>query len=202
MVGRYCTALMRPTVTLLVLALACWLAAITAAGTAAMAAFTALPKLGVSVAGVEAFFAGDTVEMGRYAAGRMLAPVFMASDWVQFTMAAASVSCTVRLVRTGAFRGWRTARVAFIACVAVAAALLAWRAWTAPAMNGELLSYWDAVEARDATAAADAKARFDGMHRAADAMFRTSLFVVLGAIAVLPGALLPTPSPGPAPKDA
>jgi hypothetical protein len=188
---------MRPTVTLLTLALACWLASIAAAGAAAMAAFASLPKMGISVSGVEAFFSGNTGEMGRYAAGRMLAPVFTASDWVQFTMAAASVSCTVRLVRTGALRGWRPMRVTFIACVAVAAAMLAWRAWSAPTMNAELLTYWNAVEAQDASAAADARARFDGMHRAADTVFRASLFLVLGAIASLPGALLPAPSPMP-----
>lgn len=182
---------MRPTATLLAVALACWFAAIAAAGTAAMAAFASLPRMGISVGGVEAFFGGDTAEMGRWAAGRMLAPVFTASDWVQFSMAAAAVTCTVRLVRCGGFRGVRAFRVAFVACVAFAAVLLAWRAWTAPAMNAELFSYWKAVEEGDREAAATARVAFDGMHRVADAAFRVTLFLVLGAIAALPAALLP-----------
>lgn len=182
---------MRLTAALLSVALACWFAAIAAAGAAAMAAFTSLPRMGITMPTVDAFFAGDTAEMGRWAAGRMLAPVFTASDWVQFTMAAATVTCTVRLVRCGGFRGVRAFRAAFVACVAIAAALLAWRAWTAPAMNAELFSYWKAVEDGDREAAATARAAFDGMHRGADAAFRVTLFLVLGAIAALPTALLP-----------
>ena len=185
---------MRPTATLLSVALACWFAAIVAAGAAAMAAFGSLPRMGIRVPAVEAFFEGDSTEMGRWAAGRMLAPVFTASDWVQFTMAAATVTCTVRLVRCGGFRGMRAFRVAFIACVAAAAALLAWRAWTAPAMNAELFAYWKAVEDGEREAATTARATFDGMHRAADAAFRVTLFLVLGALASLPAALMPGPA--------
>ena len=182
---------MRPTATLLSVALACWFAAIAAAGAAAMAAFGSLPRMGISIPAVEAFFDGDPAEMGRWAAGRMLAPVFTASDWVQFTMAAATVTCTVRLVRLGGFRGLRAFRTAFIGCIAVAAALLAWRAWTAPAMNAELFAYWKAVEDGDRDAAATARAAFDRMHGGADAVFRVNLFLVLGAIAALPAALVP-----------
>jgi hypothetical protein len=181
----------RPTATLLLLALAAWLATLTAAGASAMAAFTSLPKMGVSVAGTEEFFAADTSEMGRYAAGRMLAPVFMTSDWVQFACSALAVGCTVRMARLGAFGGHRLARLALFAAVGTAALLLAFHAWRAPAMNADLLAYWQAIAAGDRDAAAAAKASFDGAHRIADGGFRATLVAVLVALAAFPAALLP-----------
>ncbi|MEY4810745.1 MAG: hypothetical protein RI986_1083, partial [Planctomycetota bacterium] len=66
---------MRTTATILLFALSVWLSVILATGVAAMGAFGALPKLGISVAGTEGFFAGDTAEMGRFAAGKMLQPL-------------------------------------------------------------------------------------------------------------------------------
>lgn len=184
---------MRPTATLLLLALASWAAVIVAAGVAAMAAFRALPALGVSVAGTEDFFSGDTAEMGRYAAGRMLQPVFAATDWAQFAVSSLSVGCTVRLARLGGFRGGAWARRALVAAVACAAALLAWRAWAAPAMNADLSAYWDAVARSDADAARAARASFDAAHRTADAAFRVQLALVAAALAVFVPALLPQP---------
>lgn len=186
---------MRPTATILLLALVVWVAAIAAAGAAAMGAFGSLPRLGVSVSGTEAFFSGDTAEMGRYAAGRMLAPVFMLSDWLQIGASSLCVACTVRLARLHGMPGAAWARRALVACVAIAACLMACRAWTAPGMNADLLAYWQAVEAGDRDAAAAARASFDAAHRTADTLFRVTFFVVLGAIAVLPTALLPTHSP-------
>ena len=182
---------MRPTATLLVLALAAWLAALAAAGTAAMAAFTALPRMGISIAGTEAFFAGDSAEMGRYAAGRMLTPVFLTGDWIQFTASALSVGCAVRLGRLGGFRGMRPAAVAFGISLGASALLLAWRAWSAPGMNADLLAYWTAVESGDRAAADAAKASFDAAHRTADAAFRAQAVTVAAALALLPASLLP-----------
>ena len=182
---------MRPTATLLLLALAAWLATLAAAGTAAMAAFTALPKMGLAVAGTEDFFASDPAEMGRYAAGRMLAPVFLTADWIQFACSAVAVGCTVRMARLGAFAGHRAARLALFAAVAVAALLLAFHAWRAPGMNADLLAYWQAIAAGDREAAAAAKSAFDAAHRVADGGFRATLVAVLVAIAAFPAALVP-----------
>jgi hypothetical protein len=50
------------------------------------------------------------------------------------------------------------------------------------------------VEDGDREAATTARAAFDGMHRAADAAFRVTLFLVLGALASLPAALMPGPA--------
>ena len=182
---------MRPTATILLLALVAWVAAIAAAGAAAMGAFGALPKLGISVSGTEAFFSGDTAEMGRYAAGRMLAPVFLLSDWVQIGASSLCVACTVRLARLHGMHGAPWARRALVACVAVAASLMAYRAWTAPGMNADLVAYWQAVEAGDRDASMAARSSFDAAHRTADTLFRVNFFVVLAAVAVLPAALLP-----------
>lgn len=181
---------MRPTAALLVLALATWLAAIAAVGVAAMAAFGTLPHMGISVAGAEAFFGGDTAEMGRHAAGRMMGPVFMTADWVQFTASALTVGCTVRLRRLHGFRGESWASVLLFAAVGTAAVLLAWRAWTAPPMNADLVAYWQAVEAGDREAAASAKEAFDAAHRVADRLFRVQGAAVACALAILPMALL------------
>ena len=186
---------MRPTATLLLVALAAWLAAIAAAGASAMAAFSALPRMGISVAGTEAFFAGDTAEMGRYAAGRMMAPLFLTADWVQFTASSLAVGCAVRIGRLGGFRGLRPATWAFAVALGTSALLLAWRAWTAPAMNADLLAYWNAVEAGDRETAAAARASFDAAHRLADGAFRIQAITVAAALALLPVALLPA-APG------
>lgn len=186
---------MRPTATVLLLALVAWVAAIAAAGTAAMGAFASLPRLGISVSGTEAFFSGDTAEMGRYAAGRMLAPVFMLGDWVQIGASSLCVACTVRLARLHGMLGAAWARRALVACVAVAASLMAYRAWTAPGMSADLLAYWQAVEAGDRDAATAARSSFDAVHRTADALLRVSFFVVLGAITVLPAAIVPAHPP-------
>lgn len=186
---------MRPTATLLLVALAAWLAAIASAGAAAMAAFSSLPGMGLSVAGTEVFFAGDTADMGRYAAGRMLAPLFMSSDWVQFTASSLAVGCAVRLGRLGGFRGMRAAAWGFGFALASSALLLAWRAWSAPAMNADLIAYWNAVEAGDRDAAAAARASFDAAHRVADTVFRAQALAVAASLALLPAALLPAAPP-------
>lgn len=182
---------MRPTATILLLALVTWFATLAATGVAAMSAFSTLPKLGVTVSGVEGFFGDDTAEMGRYAAGRMLGPVFMTADWVQFACSALAVGCTVRLARFGALAGARPARLALLGAVGIAAALLAIHAWRAPAMNGDLLAYWQAIGAGDRDAASAAKASFDASHRSADAGFRATLVAVLVAIAAFPAATVP-----------
>lgn len=182
---------MRPTATLLLLALVTWFATLVAAGCAAMAAFSTLPKLGVTVSGVEAFFGDDTAEMGRYAAGRMLAPVFLTVDWVQFACSALAVGCTVRLARCGALRGARLARFALFGGVGTAAVLLAFHAWRAPAMNADLLAYWQAIGAGDRDAAAAARASFDEAHRVADAGFRMTIVAVIVAIAAFTAATVP-----------
>lgn len=190
---------MRPTATLLLLALVAWFATIAAAGAAAMAAFRALPALGISVAGTEAFFAGDTQEMGRFAAGRMLHPLFGAADWVQFGASSVCVGCTVRLARLRGLRGSAWARWTLAGSVACAAVLLAWRAWGAPAMDADLLAYWEAVERGDADAARTARSSFDAAHAAADAGFRAQLALVLAAIVAFVPATVPSARPAAGP---
>ncbi|MCX5641031.1 MAG: hypothetical protein NT059_09510 [Planctomycetota bacterium] len=184
---------MRTTATILFIALAVWFAVIMGTGAAAMGAFGALPKLGISVAGTEGFFAGDTAEMGRFAAGKMMQPLFMAGDWVQFAASALTVGCTVRLARLGGLNGMRWARAMLFACVAGAALILAWRAWSGPAMTFDLLAYWDAVAANDREAATAARARFDSAHVVADAGFKVQLVCVFGALLCLVPALLAAP---------
>ena len=192
---------MRFSITVLVVALAVWLAAIVSAGAAAMAAFGSLPRQGITVADAAPYFAGDTVEMGRFAAGRMLQGVFLAGDWVQYAAAALAVGSTVRLLRLRGLGGLRAARVALAVLVGAAAAILAWRAWSMPAMTTDLLAYWDGVLANDHPAAEAAKARFDGAHRAAEAGLQLQLWLVLAALpaavlAALPATVAPRTEDG------
>ena len=182
---------MRPTATLLLLALVAWVAALASAGAAAMGAFATLPKIGISVAGTEAFFAGDTAEMGRHAAGRMLAPVFLLSDWVQIGASSLSVACTVRLARLRGMRGAPWARRILVACVGAAACLMAWRAWTAPGMNADLLAWWQAIADGDRAGADAARTSFDAARRIADTLHRITLGAVLLGTAAFPAALIP-----------
>jgi hypothetical protein len=185
---------MRPTATLLLLALAAWLAILAAVGAAAMGAFGSLPHQGISVAGVEGFFAGSTEEMGRYAAGRMMQPLFALADWVQFGASALTVGCTVRLARLGGFRGPSWARGGLYAAVGAAAVLLAIRAWTAPGMDADLHAYWEAAQAGDHAAADAARASFDVAHRAADGGMKAQLVAVGAALVLLTWALVPAPA--------
>lgn len=194
---------MRATASILLLALALWLATIAAVGTAAMAAFASLPKMGIQIESVRPFFGADTAEMGRYAAGHMLQPVFQAGDWVQYALAAASVSCTLRLLRAGGASGApRWAGALLLALVAAAAALLAWRAWSMPAMQADLARYWSAVEANDPATATAAKASFDAAHRTAEAGYNAQLLLVLLAIPAALLAVMPARMRAPAPATA
>ena len=185
---------MRPTAAVLLLSLATLLAAIASAGVGAMSAFRSLPQMGITVAGTEEFFEGRTEDMGRYAAGRLMQPVFLTSDRVQFAFSALAVGCTVRLARLGGLRGAAWARWLLMACVAVGAAALAVRAAISPGMNADLLAYWDAVAAGERMLAAEAMARFDAGHRLADALYKVQLFAVLGALATFVLALVPAPA--------
>lgn len=183
---------MRVTSTILLIALAIWLSVIVAAGAAAIANFSTLPKLEISVQGTEAFFASNSEEMGKFAAGRALQPLFMASDWVQFAVSSIVVGCTLRLARLGDLHGPKWARVALMTSVVAAATLLAFRAWTAPSMNADLSIYWAGVMANDHAIADEARAQFDIAHRTADAVFKMQGIAVLGAlISLLPALLQP-----------
>lgn len=188
---------MRPTATLLLIALTAWLAALAAVGTAAMGAFGSLPQQGISVAGTEAFFAGNTQDMGRYAAGRLMQPLFALGDWVQFATSALTVGCTVRLARLHGLRGPRWARGGLFVAVGTAAVLLAARAWTAPGMDADLRAYWDAVAAGDHAAADAARASFDLAHRAAEGGMKAQLAAVAAALVLLLWALLPASTESP-----
>ena len=185
---------MRPTAAVLLLSLATLLAAIASAGVGAMSAFRTLPQMGITVAGTEEFFEGRTEDMGRYAAGRLMQPVFLTSDRVQFAFSALAVGCTVRLARLGGLRGSAWARWLLMACVATGAVALAVRAAAAPGMNADLLAYWDAVAAGERMIAAESLARFDAGHRLADALYKVQLFAVLGAMAAFVPALMTAPA--------
>ena len=64
-------------------ALALWLAALLASGAVAIAAFTTLPDLELATPTTSRFFGDDTEAAGRYLAGFVTNPVFLASDRVR-----------------------------------------------------------------------------------------------------------------------
>lgn len=182
---------MRLCASILLIALACWLAVITAAGATAIASFTGLPRLGITVPQVQPFFGQDTAEMGRWAAGHVLQPVFVVGDWVQYVMAALAVGCTARMVRTRGYAGARWAAMTLLLVVAASAAILAWRAWSMPAMTEDLLAYWNAVEQNDAATAAAARLRFDAAHHAAETGLNAQFVLVLLALPLAVLTLVP-----------
>ena len=75
--------------TLLLTLLTVWIAAMFASGVVAIAAFTSLPDLELSTPAAEAFYGDDTEGVGRYVAGFVTNPVFVASDRIRSVAAIA-----------------------------------------------------------------------------------------------------------------
>jgi hypothetical protein len=193
---------MRLTFALCLLALALWLAAAVAPGAAAVSAFRVIPTLGVSIPALDGYFGGDSVDAGRYVAGRMLQPLFDATDWVQISAAALTASTLFRLWRLGHLKGPTWLRALAMAAVVAAGALFGVRLAMGGHMRTELLAYWSAIDAADRPAAELAKASFDADHRLAERLSSAQLAALLAAIGLVAAAAIPGESRAPITRTA
>jgi hypothetical protein len=185
---------MRLSVVLLWLSLVVWCAAAAVPGAAAMAAFATLPREGLAVPRLAATLGQDSDRAGRYAAGRMLQPLFDATDGVQMLAGALAITMLLRLWRLRAFTEPRWLGVCAVVLVLAAGAALAARLSLASGLRANLHAYWQALEkgdAPDAPAALDAKAAFDADHRVAERLSSTGLLLQLATVAVAAAALAP-----------
>lgn len=182
---------MRMTVVLLWLSLLTWCAAAVLPGAAAVAAFGTLPRVGLSVPRLDAMLASDPERAGRYAAGRMLQPLFDATDSVQMLAAAVAVTTLLRVWRLRGFASPRWLGTGAVCLVLVAGGVLAVRLSLATTLRGNLHAYWSALESGDAPAASAAKESFDADHRVAERLSSLGVTALLAGIAATAAALAP-----------
>lgn len=163
------------------LALVTWTTAIAIPGAAAMIAFTRLPPLGITMAGTEAYFAGDAEASGRFVAGFVANPLFAASDVVCF--AAAAVAWIAMLGTRFRPCGEGFGRILAVIAVTLATVVLGWYLFLIGPPLAESLGTWrDAVLADDRPAAEAAWAIFDPLHEHASLALRIELVLLIVAI--------------------
>lgn len=163
------------------LALVAWIAAMIAPAVAAMVAFPRLAEFGVVLPGSEAYFVDDAAAAGRFVAGYVTNPIFVASDRVRLI---AAVAAWGAILVTGARPDGR-GRAAIVATLAVglASIVLAWSlAMVAPPLAAELEAWRVAVLADVPDAATQAKAAFDPLHEQASTLMKAELLLVLAAV--------------------
>ncbi len=180
------------------LALVAWVAAIIAPAAAAMVAFPRLPELEVSIPATQAYFVDDPDAAGRFVAGYVTNPIFVAADGVRLVVVV--LVWTAMLLSAGdPSGGGRLATGATIA-IAIASTLLVVSLVTVSGPLAEALDQWRvAVFDGDRDAAGLAKAAFDPLHERASALMKSELACVLATI-VLSGAASAVPA-RPEPKS-
>lgn len=168
------------------LAVVAWIAAITAPGAAAMVAFTRLPELEVAIPSTMSYFEGDPEAAGRFVAGFVTNPIFVAGDSIRLGAALLAWSAIIVTVARPVGRG-RATLVATL-CLAIASVTLAASLMFVSGPLAESLEAWrTAVFADDRTSADAAKAIFDPLHEQASRLMQTELILLL--IAAIAGGI-------------
>ena len=163
------------------LALVTWTAAIAIPGAAAMIAFTRLPRLGVTMDGIQDYFAGDPEAAGRFVAGFVTNPLFMASDVACFV---AAIVAWVAMIGTR-FRPCGRGFGLLLAVIAVmlTTLVLGWYLlFVGPPLGSSLMAWREAVLANDRVAAEAAWAIFDPLHQTASRLLGIEMILLLVAI--------------------
>ena len=170
-----------------ILAAGWWLALVTGTtaiaipGAAAMIAFTRLPRLGVTMEGTQDYFAGDPEASGRFVAGFVTNPLFLASDVACFVAAIVAWAAIIgtRFRPCGQGMGRRLAVMAVI----LATLVLGWYLLlVGPPLGDSLMAWREAVLANDRSAAEAAWAVFDPLHQTASRLLGIEMFLLLSAI--------------------
>lgn len=176
------SAFMRVAAALFWLSLVVWFAAAVAPGAAAASVFATVPRMPISIAEIDPYFAQDSKELGRFVAGRAIQPLFDATDWVQMIAAAMCVSTSLRLWRMRGFAGVRWMSSVAVGLVLAAAVLFAIRLLQTNAMRADLAVYWQAVVDLDRTVGVLAKERFDQSHRVVERLASLQVASLLAAV--------------------
>lgn len=165
---------------------------IAAPGAAAMAAFRALPRLGIDLPEYRAYAGGDGAVMGRVAAGFVLEDLFRITTWTSAALSAAAGVAWIAAMFAGAaaLRPW-PARVALVAMiVAIGSAGLS--QFEEPALTESLARYRELARSGDRGRADDARAAFDRLHRSAERQRQVQLGATLAAIGAAAASLAAT----------
>ena len=166
------------------LGLTIWVAALASGGVAAIGVFTTLPAMGLRISEFEPHLGDDTREHGRLAGGKVMEPIFTATDYVQCATATITCIALALILMMNRRAAKRPANLVRTTCIGIAAALLVYHMIDlAPGMNRELRAYWSAARQVDHDAAKEHKASFDANHPTADALYKARLMLLLIAVA-------------------
>ncbi|MHC5025834.1 MAG: hypothetical protein ACYTGR_03635, partial [Planctomycetota bacterium] len=162
------------------LCLAAWLSVLVAAAISATFTFAVLTHLDIDVSGLPWT---DSADHGRYAAGRVMEPIFFTVDLMQ-VIAAGGLVITLLARAIMQDPPWRGS-LGLLRTIAVAIALGSFggrAVLLTPKMNTELRAMWGAAEAGDIDTANVHRAAFDRYHPTASRLYQVTLFAVFGTI--------------------
>ena len=165
------------------LALAVWLALLVSAGVSAVAVFTTLGEMDLSLPAYAAFQPDESEVPNAHAhlaAGHILEPVFTLVDLAQFAVIPVLIIALVAQLAVFKLPLRRPANLVRITCIVIAAGLFAIHAFTrAPQMNRDLHAYWDAAQQGDIAAALEHREAFNRQHPTAEAVLNVTLLLVV-----------------------
>ncbi len=178
------------------LALAVWLAVLVTAGVSAIAVFTTLGEMDVSLSAYAAFEPDESDVPNAHAhlaAGHVLEPVFTLVDFVQFAMIPLMLITLVAQFTVFKQKIRRPANLIRTGCIVIAAGLFAFHALgRAPQMNRDLHAYWKAAQLGDLTTALEHRAAFNRRHPTAEAVLNATFLLVV--VATFASAVAMTPA--------
>ena len=177
------------------LALTIWLAVLVTAGVSAVAVFTTLGEMDVSLEAYAAFEPDESDVPNAHAhlaAGHVLEPVFTLVSFVQFAVIPLMLITLIAQFTVFQQKIRRPANLIRTACIVIAAGLFAFHALArAPQMNRDLNAYWDAAKDGSVTAALEHRAAFNRRHPTAEAVLNGTLLLVVLATFASAAAMTP-----------
>ena len=178
------------------LALTAWLAVLVTAGVSAIAVFTTLGEMDVSLSAYAAFEPDESEVPNAHAhlaAGHVLEPVFTFVDYVQFAMIPLIFITLVAQFTVFKQKIRRPANLIRTGCIVIAAGLFAFHAFArAPQMNRDLQDYWAAAQQGDLATALKHREAFNRRHPTAEAVLNATLLLVV--VATVASAIAMTPA--------
>jgi hypothetical protein len=173
------------------LALTSWVSVLVAAAAGAVAAFSTLPGMRVSL---EEYARFDPDQHGRLAAGIVAGPLFEYGDPVQLVACGLVVlSLILQLHGSGPLRR-RPANMVRVVCIGLVAAALLIRVMAImPRMNATLADYRQAAADGRVEEARQRREEFNRMHGPVSMVFGASLVLLIVAVAASGAALSGSP---------
>ena len=177
------------------LALTIWLAVLVTAGVSAVAVFTTLGEMDVSLEAYAAFEPDESDVPNAHAhlaAGHVLEPVFTLVSFVQFALIPLMLITLIAQFTVFQQKIRRPANLIRTACIVIAAGLFVFHALArAPQMNRDLQAYWDAAKDGNVTAALEHREAFNRRHPTAEAVLNATLLLVVLATFASAAAMTP-----------